>query len=64
MYSDRQVLAKSVDPDETPQYAASHQDLQFATRPAIFKHKNGLWIVLVQRLKLYKYGKELRCLNT
>ena len=63
MYSDRQAWANSVDPDETPQNAASHQNLhclpliqQFLDTPSgsklyLFKFEN-------------KYGKELRCPNT
>ena len=60
MYSDRQALANSVDPDEMPQNEASHQDLHC--------------LLLIQQLldttsgsKLYLfifYGKELRLPKT
>ena len=37
-YSDIQACANSVDPDETPQNAASHHSLQYL--PLIFRHNN------------------------
>ena len=65
MYSDRQASwawAKSVDPDETPQIAASHQDLHCLQ---LIQH----FLETTSSSKLYlfkfknKHGKELRCSN-
>ena len=43
MYSDRQVGANSVDPDEAPQNAMfqSYGSTLFATHPAVLKHNIG-----------------------
>ena len=37
---DRQALANSADPDQTPQNAASDQSALFTTDPAVCTHTN------------------------
>ena len=63
MYLVRQAWANSVDPDETPQNAASHQDLHCFPLIQLF-----LDITLGSKLYLFKfkikYVKQLRRLNT
>ena len=63
MYSDRQAWANNLDPDETPQNAASHLGLHCL--PLI---QQFLDTTLGSELYWFKlkniYGKELRCPNT
>ena len=60
MYLDRQAWVNSVDPDETPLKAASHQGLLCLPPIQQFLDTSGSKL-----FKFYnKYGKELRCPNT
>ena len=62
MYSDRQALANSIDPDEMRQNAASHLGLHCL--PVIQQFLNTTMGSNLYMLKFHKYGKELRCSNT
>ena len=52
MYSDRQALANSIDPERGVSPGAT----LFASQPAIFRHNIGEWIVLFQILEQIWYG--------
>ena len=63
MYSDRQAWANSIDPDETPQNAASHLGLHCL--PLNQQYLDTTSGSELYWFKFYNiYGKELRCPNT
>ena len=62
MYLVRYACANSVDPDETPQNATSHQGLHCLPFIQLLDTTLGITLYLF-RFKI-KYGRELRCLNT
>ena len=58
-YSDRQAWANIVDPDQTPQNAASDQGQQFPTDSAICRQINSKKIDLVNFLEQDGYEVEV-----
>ena len=58
---DRKTWANTVDPDQTPQNAATDQGLHcFATHPTSLHTSTG---TKLDSLKLYRYSNKLRCVN-